>query len=331
MIWLASVLNSTLMIPQYMRGFLNEFDLSILNEVYCLRFMPSDADFLSENDLLQILPIGIKNRKVYEIEAETSFFAFKLFSNHSISHLLPKYDNNLRNILSRHYLKVFSALWSSPAEYIISSTKYIISNYLDGNFEFTSVHKRSLEGACSKLLSASLEPSDFSAEELPMDSKEWSADLASNFPLCEMTGSFVAATLYLNDRQAHKLFVSYDGQGDASTLKALGAVFSSALDSSKKKKNRKRKHSHIEKKYIDILVAAHGAFFVLNPISTFSWQVFVVRKCLGLDSVPLLTDNDFYLQTRKHFKISNRDGLWVSFVSIAEAANDIRKSLELVE
>ena len=78
-------------------------------------------------------------------------------------------------------------------------------------------------------------------------------------------------------------------------------------------------------------MAAHGAFFVLNPISTFSWQVFVVRKCLGLDSVPILTDNDFYLQTRKHFKISNRDGLWVSFVSIAEAANDIRKSLELVE
>ena len=324
MIWLASFLNSTLLIPRYMNKFLDEFNLTILHEVYCLKFMPSDGDSLSEDDLLKILPIGIKNHTIYEIDSEMSFFAFQLFRNHKISHLLPKYDNNLIKVLSCHYLKVYSSLWSSPAEYIISGSKYVISNHLDGNFEFSSVHKRSLEGACSSTLSRSLKTSDFSAKELPMDNKEWFADLVANFPLCEMTGSFVAATLNLHRRQANKLFVSFDGQGNASSLNALGAVFSSVLDSS-------GKYSHRTKKFIDILVAVHGGFFVLNPISTFSWQVFVVRMCLGLDSVPILRNNDFYIQNRKHLKMTDGDGLWVSFVSIAEAAKDIRESLQLAD
>ena len=281
MIWLATVLNSTLIIPQYMTRFLGEFNLSILNEVYCMRLTPSHADALSENDLQQILPIGNKKRTIYNIESEMSFFAFQLFRNQNFSHLLPKYDDNLRKVLSYHYLKVYSTLWSSPAKCIISGTNYIVSNFLGGNFEFSSVHKRSLEGACSKLLSASLLPSNFSGEELPMDHKEWSEDLSVEFPLCEMTGSFVAATLNLNHRQSNKLFVSFDGQGNASTLKSLGGVFSFALDSSKE-------HSHYERKYIDMHVAAPGAFFIPNPMSKFSFQVFVVRSSLGLDSVPIL-------------------------------------------
>ena len=322
MIWLASVLNSTLMIPQYMTKFLGEFNLSILNEVYCVRSMPSDAVFLSEKDLKQILPIGSKNHKIYNIESEMSFFAIQLFRNHELSHLLPKYDKKLIKVLSRHYLKVYSALWSSPAKYIISSTNYIISNFLGGNFAFSSVHKRSFEGACSRLLSASLLPSDFSAIELPMDNKEWSEDLTVKFPLCEMNGSFVADTLKLNHRQDNKLFVSFDGQGSASTLEALGAVFSSVLDSSKE-------YSHFERKYVDMHVAVHGAFFLLNPMSTFSLQVFVIRSSLGLDSVPIMTNNDLYCQSRKHFESGARDGLWVSLESISDAAKDIRESLNI--
>ena len=92
-----------------MNEFLDEFNLSILHEIYCLKFMPSDGDSLSKNDLLEFFPIGVKNQ---------------------ISHILPKYDNNLIKVLSRHYLKIYCSLWSSPAEFIISASKHVISNYL---------------------------------------------------------------------------------------------------------------------------------------------------------------------------------------------------------
>ena len=47
-----------------------------------------------------------------------------------------------------------------------------------------------------------------------------------------------------------------------------------------------------------MLVAMMSQLFVLNPRSTFSWEIFVVRECLGLPSLPVLRTKDLYVQVR---------------------------------
>ena len=81
--------------------------------------------------------------------------------------------------------------------------------------------------------------------------------------------------------------------------------------------------SHLQKKYVDIHMAIHGDFFILNPRSTFSWQVLLIRLCLGLESVPTLINSDLYLQDKKEYEAMHRDRLWVSYSSIVQAAKDL--------
>jgi hypothetical protein len=45
-----------------------------------------------------------------------------------------------------------------------------------------------------------------------------------------MPAPFVNATLALHQRTHHKVFVSFDGRGDATALRSMGCVFSSVLD-----------------------------------------------------------------------------------------------------
>ena len=332
MLWAASVLNSTLIVPSYMNSILSEFDLSILNECYCLIYTPSPVKILpdghqqtivSNNTLQTIFPNASLGHKIYEIESQTSFFAFLLYTDDAIRPLLPKYDDDLMGVLSRHFLRVYCALWSSPVQDVVASTAHIISQYLNGSFLYTSVHKRSMNGGCSKVLSSALKTSDYNTAELPMNNSEWSGDLNKKHPLCEMSGSFVTDVVHMHQKQNNQFFISFDGRGDISTLKALGAVFSSVLDSTPQ-------FSHLQKKYVDIHMAIHGDFFILNPRSTFSWQVLLIRLCLGLESVPTLINSDLYLQDKKEYEAMHRDRLWVSYSSIVQAAKDLRKSLDIV-
>ena len=50
------------------------------------------------------------------------------------------------------YKQVYAALWSSPLKPVEAAGEWIISHHLDGNFRYTSVHKRQMEGGCSKVL-----------------------------------------------------------------------------------------------------------------------------------------------------------------------------------
>ena len=98
---------------------------------------------------------------------------------------------------------------------------------------------------------------------LPLLSNLPQGNLAKNHPLCDMPAGFVNATLAMHNRPmhppvapsplassplassssappltppltppqpAHKVFVSFDGRGDASGLRDMGCVFSSVLD-----------------------------------------------------------------------------------------------------
>ena len=331
MLWAASVLNSTLILPSFMNSILSEFDLSVLHEFYCLIFTPSPVKILADHTpqtvvklLSTTTPDASLGHRIYEIDSYTSFYAFLLYTDDAVRPLLPKYDDNLLGVLSRHFLRVSCALWSSPSQDIVASSAYIINQYLNSNFMYTTVHKRGLDGRCSKFLSSSLKISDYNTAEMPMKNKEWSADLRKKHPLCEMSGSFVTEVVSMHQRQNNQLFVSFDGRGDVSTLKALGAVFSSVLDSAPE-------FSHVQRKFVDMHMALHGDFFILNPRSTFSWQILLIRLCLGLESVPTSINSDFYLQDKKEYKTMHRDKLWVSYSSIVQAAKDLRKILDITD
>ena len=257
---------------------------------------------------------------IYEVESEQSFFTYKLFDLAPYDKLLPTYNDQLVKVISKHYLKVFSSLWSSPSDEIQTVNNYLITHYLNNNFNYTSVHKRSMEGGCSSILGSSTKPSDFSPLELPMNNAEWSGNLHKVHPLCEMTASFINDTITMHNVQHNPLFISFDGRGDVKQLKSMGAVFSSVINA---------KYPVVEKKFLDLYVAINGHFFILNPRSTFSWQAYVIRCCLGLESVPILVNADLYAQGGKEFEKQQKLGLWVSWVSILDAAKDVRNSLQI--
>jgi hypothetical protein len=78
-------------------------------------------------------------------------------------------------------------------------------------------------------------------------------------------------------------------------------------------------------KYLEMFVAIHGAFFIMNPRSTFSFEVFVVRTILGLESVPILKNKDFYVKASS--EVSSKVPLWVTFVSVENAVLDLYRNM----
>jgi hypothetical protein len=169
-------------------------------------------------------------------------------------------------------------------------------------------------------MGAKTSKSDYSPLELPMVDAAWNNNLIRNHPLCDMTGPFINNTIKMHSLNMNKLFISFDGRGDVSDLVSMGAVFSSLLDTSK--------NSYlmaVDKKFLDMFLAMNSHFFVLNPRSTFSWQVYLIRLCLGLESVPILKNKDVYVSDEQDY--GGVKGLWVSWSSVVEAYNDIMKTL----
>jgi hypothetical protein len=175
-------------------------------------------------------------------------------------------------------------------------------------------------GGCSKVLGAKTVIADFSPAELPMSDAAWSSNLNKNHPLCDMTGTFVNNTIKMHSVNMNKLFISFDGRGDVSDLLSMGAVFSSILD-----KSKNSNLISVDKKFLDMFLAMNSRFFVLNPRSTFSWQVYLIRLCLGLESVPILKNKDVYVDNEQEY--GGLKGLWVGWLSVVEAYNDIVKTL----
>lgn len=159
-------------------------------------------------------------------------------------------------------------------------------------------------------------PRDYSVYELPMYHTDWNTNLLRQHPLCEMRLNFVLEIMKLCNQTNTNLFVAYDGDGDISEYINYGAIFSKVLT---------EKHHDISiasLKYIDMLVAMHSNLFILNPRSTFSWQIYVIRVCLGLQSVPIIKNNDFFMQRKWEIKVAKRPQ-WVSWTSVVSAYNSI--------
>jgi hypothetical protein len=299
-LWLSEKLSATLLVPSWMLDIFSPFNTSLAESHFCFTTKTSDIP---------------KNAKKYEVTSEDSFFAFKLFKDPMYQPLLPKLSDQTVNEISLFFLQVYASFWCCPHKKILQAAEYIVTQHLDGHFQYGAVHKRQLEGGCSKVLQANSKPSDFSPRQLPMQHPEWSGNLAQHHPLCEMSYSFLSETLALNGRNNSKVFVAFDGRGGIQDyVDSKRAVFSNVLDES-----HAFQQLSVDRKYVDMLVAIHSDFFLLNPRSTFSWQIYLVRLCLALPSVPILKTNDFYLQSADEMK---GRGLWVSWWSAMAALMD---------
>ena len=299
--WVANNINATLLVPVWMLHILKPFDTTKLKSIYCYQEEPYNVD----------------NKEVVEITSEDSLFLYKIFKNPYYNDKIPKieYDHLVKD-MSSHFINVYCSLWGYPVKEIIDASGYIISHFLNGNFSYTAVHKRSLEGGCSLLTNSKTSISDWEeTKELPMNIPEWNGNLGNNHPICDMTGSFVSKILELHNRPNSKLFVAFDGHGDISDYQNLNAIFSTAAD-------RHTLHSKTDKRFLDMFIAINSEFFVMNPMSTFSLEIYIIRLCLSLRSVPVIKNNDFYMRkVPDEIKSENRDGLWVSWLSVIDAKN----------
>lgn len=327
-VWIAYRYNRTFMMPEWMNTLLNPFETAYLQSMFCFR------EYTNPTEDMNILPI----------ESADSFFAFKLanqpifaplFYIDSLTPTPADIPTKAVNELSLFYIAVYTALWSHPKHSILKASKWLIEHHLQGSFRYSSVHKRTLEGGCSEIFARATKLSDFSLLELPMDHAEFGGRWHRTHPLCSMTESFVTATMNLHNRSSEhtKLFVAFDGSGDIHDYKKNpNAVFLDVLNEYHEADavtlhtaaTRSLRHHNPNpggdnlNMFIDMFVAMHSDLFIMNPRSTFSWQIFVIRACLALQSVPVLLNQDLFLETRDAHR-----PLWVSWSSIRATLDEL--------
>lgn len=311
-LWLAKQLNRTLAPPAWMNHVLEPFDATVLESLFCYRL---NADLRKPG--LNIL----------EVTSENAFFFYRVFQDPvetpTISKSLPLFNGSvLSGVLlkdfAQHFLRVYTSLWSSPLELILSSAESITMKHLGGKLSYSTIHKRSMEGGCSSLMSSCTSIDDYNSSEVPMDAPEWKANLYRNHPMCDMTASFASSILAQHNRTNNRLFLAFDGRGGVEDYTAINATiirgeeFAQVLDSFRR-----------ETKFLEMFMAIHGDFFIMNPRSTFSFEVFVIRAALGLISVPVLRSHDFYVKNPR--AIDAKNPLWVTFSSIQEVASSVQQ------
>jgi len=354
-LWLAERLGATLVIPQYMLKSLKAFDLSTLHASFCFVQEHEFADMegrVASDSIVRI-----------ELESEESFFLFKILLGEK--HIkrypgqtpLPILSPVLIEDMSLHFLRVVACFWAHVNHNLVSEASHLIHKQLHSNLNYTSVHKRSMEGGCSKLLSAETTPADYNPKQLPMDSAEWSGNLGKAHPICEYTLSFVhqIIALYMQETSKKELsaaavpiFLAWDGRGSVEDYRTGGQTALSVDHV-----------SHVELtldgdtlKLLDMFVAMHADLFILNPRSTFSWQIYCVRVILGLSSLPVMEGKDLfvtktaqydalskeqstYLQQLKDKESSIKtgkeesveyDGRWVSWTSVLRVMEKYRST-----
>lgn len=303
-LWLSKAYNYTFVVPPWIRPALHPFNISIIHQHFCFSYI--DA----------IPP----KSTVLEITSEDSFFLFKIFRDRMYNASIPPFSEELIHEMSYHFIAIYTALWSYPSHHLLNAAAWLIEQKLGNSFNYTSIHKRSLEGGCNKLFSFQSQPSDFSPNQLDMNHPSWHGNLKFYHPICEMPASFALSTIKINNRSSTKYFLAYDGRGSIDDYISLNTTLSSNLDNSLFPEMQ----SNHAKKFLDMFMAINGDFFVLNPYSTYSFQIYVIRVCLGLESVPVMFERDIYFK-RKHDYASGQ--VWVSWLSIRDTFERIKNKI----
>lgn len=296
-----------------------------------------------------------------EIESELCFFLYRFIvqlqrTPHPMLHVPPSIAEAKRQA-SALFVRVYCALWANPVPSVIAAADLVLRQRLHSNLGYSAAHKRAMEGGCSKVMSHVTTPSDFDPSELPMGLEMWRRIGRGFHPLCDMPAQLVlgACELHYNKSIVKSgdvsrgtgcgsdkgLFVAFDGRGDVSDFRSVGAVFSGDVDYSttamtvtageaSKLSSLSYASMHdpskVDKKFVDMFLAIHAAFFVLNPRSTFSWEIYVVRIALSLPSVPVMRNKDLYVLHPDDYNRGNGTEFWVGWISAFEAVKEIIQS-----
>jgi hypothetical protein len=350
-LWLAERMGATLVVPKYMLQSLKAFDLSTLHASFC---------FIQEQEFVDLEGRAAKDSIVkIDLESEESFFFFKIFQkeNHVKRYPAqapsPALSPVLIEEMSLHFLRVVACFWAHVNHNLVSEASHLIHKQLHSNLNYTSVHKRSMEGGCSKLLNANTVQADYNPKQLPMDSPEWAGNLGKAHPVCEYTLSFVHKTIALFMQQNGKgnlnaatmpIFLAWDGRGSVDDYRTGGQT---ALSVDHVKKEDLSLDGNTLK-LLDMFVAMHADLFILNPRSTFSWQIYCVRVILGLQSVPVMERKDLFVTKKAQYDALSKeqntylqhdkgsagekiefDGRWVSWTSVQRVMHTYRSNHQL--
>lgn len=327
MLWMSKVLNRTLLIPQVFNSIFQAHDLSALHTAYCFKIangmgFPNTVEINWNHETRAVYTTAdLSNADLISVGEGESFFLFRLFS---LKSLLPPLTKSVIDDISETFVSIYALLWGSVQPNLYVRASHIIENYLAGELSYTSAHKRSLEGTCDLVLQSNVQPSSLSPLDIPQSGNpEWEKHQVA--ALCSMRLSFIQATQLLHHQQNQKIYLASDGSHDMEYMSASNAVllqkivWPSELGSA----------GIIDEKYLDMFVAIHARLFVLNPRSTVSWIVFVVRAALGLQSVPIPSINDMFLmKLPQEFEAEGRTIEWVSWASVLKASARLSSLLD---
>ena len=149
-----------------------------------------------------------------------------------------------------------------------------------------------------------------------------------NHPICQMSAKFVQETQKLHQIFNQKIFVAYDGSGNISDYRLINSTFNSDLNIS----NYNIKKNSFDMKFLDMFMAMNSNFAVLNPASTFSLQIYIIRTIYGLKSVPYpnkskdiyFNDNNTYIERN----MTNQS--WISYHTLERAAHLLSQEFGLI-
>ena len=294
----------------------------------------------------------IKVKKVamrtVELESEDSFWLQNILGQGSHAkqfqgmHLPPLGKSTVEDI-SLYFLDVYASLWGHVKPIVMLEATRILAHRMDYELKYTAVHKRDMEGGCTRLLNDNLEESKWAslAYQIAINSSSW--NLTGSSTLCIMDATFVSDTMELHGRtmklrkeghqpraEAQPVYLAWDGKGsmDSYTSQEVDYVVSSdfrANHDAAALKDAGISHSNTLLKFVDMYMAINADLFVLNPRSTFSFEIYAIRTILGLTSVPNLNDKDVYMLSEKEYMkrasagSEGWNGCWVSWNSLAEA------------
>ena len=362
-LWLADRFNATLVVPTYMTPMLKVFDLTGIRSQFCFILEHEYLDLSSMKEKAGVSG-SITN---LELESEESFFFTKIFQGSNYKNRFPKYEklpvlsNALVQEMSLHFLRVTSLLWGKLHRHIVMEALHLLHKRIKSStLQYVAVHKRSMEGGCTKLLNGIIGKSDLDAKEFPLNSPEWE-EAGVRHPICEYSANFVWNIINLHLKRINDdtrkiedipIFLAWDGRGSLDDYheKHIHVVLASDYNTTYASKNLRQKSSletsnlSMTLKMLDMLMAVNSELFILNPRSTLSWQIYMVRSILGLPSVPSMPNKDMYcfasdtyisnanvqkeaMKKEQAKDIAAYDGLWVSWESVKIAAANHHKEM----
>jgi len=272
-LWLSQQLNRTFILPDWLVAELKPFNLSAFPPMFCISSGTASTSNIRNTLLLR---------------GEDVYFGHTLFIDPqarygSLSSLLPVLSETTMLGLARHAHLVSALLWKGTNRHLHRAVSDIFQHELMNRPDFMAIHLRSFEGQCHKLLQAATSSEHFLPEEHYLREA-----------LCSMSHSAIARLIKATNLTSTSLvYIATDihPRRLRHMLPPLSSgtyVFSDAAYESMIRRLTARGNDDFTataaelrapgyRKFVDMLLCIRSGVFVMNPASTFSWEIFVAR------------------------------------------------------